>query len=54
MLRNQTSLTSMKNQAKNKNTTEWYVCGKYGVMEANIVCLSCREVEAMEYFKYWV
>ena len=36
---------------KNQSVTKWYGCGKCGVMETNIECLCCCQVEAVEYFK---
>ena len=41
----------MKNQGKNQSVTRWYGCGKCGVMDINVECLFCHQVEAMKYFK---
>ena len=36
---------------KSKTVTEWCRCGKCGVMDTNVDCLSCCEVEAFGYFQ---
>lgn len=39
---------------KNQIVTEWYRCGKYGAMDANVVdneCLCCHQVKAIAYFE---
>ena len=34
-----------------KSQTEWCRCGKCGVMDTNIECLSCSKVETFGYFQ---
>ena len=36
---------------KIQKVNEWCRCGKCGVMDTNVVCLSCGKVEALEYFQ---
>ena len=35
----------------NQSVTEWYRCGKWGVMHTNVEYLNCSEVEALAYFQ---
>ena len=32
---------------KSQSVTEWCRCGKYGVMDTNVECLSCDEIQAL-------
>ena len=36
---------------KSQSVTEWFRCGKCGVMDTNVQSLSCSEVEALGYFQ---
>ena len=36
---------------KNQSITEWCRCEKCGVMDTNVECSSCGEVEALRYFQ---
>ena len=45
-----TSNTREKSR-KSQSVTEWCRCWKFGVVDTNVECLSCSEVEAWEYFQ---
>ena len=50
-MKNRISLIHVKNQGKSQSVTGWCRCGKSGVMDTNVECLSCGEVEALGYFQ---
>ena len=40
-----------KKSRKSENVTEWCRCRKCGVIDANVECFSCGEVESLGHFQ---
>ena len=41
---------TQEKSTKSQSVTEWYRCGKCGVMDKNVECFSCHTVADVEYF----
>ena len=47
----QNILDTREKSRKSQSVTEWCRCGKCGVMDKNIKCLSCVEIETLRYLQ---